>query len=129
MFLLKARGKHRGIKPGVERRGDAGVMGNRPYPHYLISAPPSCHLPVILGHVLSPNPVPKKTGSISRLVPGCLRPFCEESDDTFVRCDGTVRPNQNVSNYPQLILHREPGMESAPRSTRLPGAGTRLLVP
>ncbi len=38
----------------------------RPSPHHLVIIPPFCHLPVLLGHVLSPNPVSKKTGSTSR---------------------------------------------------------------
>ncbi|MGD0971494.1 MAG: hypothetical protein ABSA04_08860, partial [Desulfobaccales bacterium] len=37
----------------------------RPSPHHLVIIPLFCHLPVLLGHVLSPNPVSKKTGSTS----------------------------------------------------------------
>ena len=46
--------KDRGFKFPVERAVYLTVL------HRLVFAPPFCHLPVLLDHVLSPNPVSKK---------------------------------------------------------------------
>jgi len=63
-------------------RGDSGRptasfrLPWRPSPHHLVIIPPFCHLPVLLGHVLSPNPVSKKTGSTSILQQSQFPPNC-----------------------------------------------------
>ena len=45
----------------------------RPSPHHLVIIPSFCHLQVLLGHVLSPNPVSKKTGSTSNILSSVWR--------------------------------------------------------
>jgi hypothetical protein len=59
-------------KTAVKGRNEGIIRGLpwRPSPHHLVFVPPFCYLPVLLGHVLSPNPVSQKTGSTSKLAPG-----------------------------------------------------------
>ena len=71
--------------------------------------PPFCHLPVLLGHVLSPNPVSKKTGSISG--EQGLKTFPEmDVDEVRARIDAAISQALGLPDFSILrrLLAQEP---------------------